>query len=54
MPLSFPSLTCSAIDAIRLSGLTWYGSSVTTRVVVPLFSSMSTTLRIRMLPRPVV
>ena len=32
MPASLPSLTSSAIRSARLSGLTWYGSSVTTSV----------------------
>src|SRR2546423_279733 len=31
MPWTRPSLTSSAILSARLSGLTWYGSSVTTR-----------------------
>ena len=54
MPVSLPSLTSSATRSARLSGLTWYGSSVTTRLVRPLVSSStSTTARIRIEPRPV-
>ncbi len=54
MPAIRPSLTASAIARARLSGFTWYGSSVTTRMVRPLASSSTrTTERIRMLPRPV-
>src|ERR1700753_1428243 len=30
MPASFPSRTCSAIEVMKLSWLTWYGSSVIT------------------------
>ena len=53
-PLIRPSLCSWAIDSTRLSGFTWYGSSVTTRMVRPLASSsMSTTARIRIEPRPV-
>ena len=35
MPAILPSRTCSAIEVIRLSGLTWYGSSVMTICVAP-------------------
>ena len=54
MPAILPSLTRSAIFSARLSGLTWYGSSVTTRQrAVLLISSTSTTARIVTEPRPV-
>ena len=53
IPLSFPSLTSSAIRRARLSGFTWYGSSVITRQVLLLISSISTTERIMIEPRPV-
>ena len=53
MPVIFPSLTRSAILIARLSGLTWYGSSVITRQVRPWSSSMLTTARIVIEPRPV-
>ncbi len=54
MPASLLSLTSSAMRSARLSGFTWYGSSVTIRLVRPLLSSStSTTARIRMEPRPV-
>ena len=54
MPVIRPSFASSAIFWIRLSGFTWNGSSVTTRVVRPLLSSStSTTARMVMEPRPV-
>ena len=53
MPLTRPSLTSSAIFSARLSGLTWYGSSVATRQVRPWVSSTSTTARMVIEPRPV-
>jgi len=54
MPPIRPSFTSSAIFSARLSGLTWYGSSVATRVVRPLMSSStSTTARMVIEPRPV-
>ena len=53
MPDSRPSLTSSAILVARLSGLTWNGSSLTTRQVRPWISSTSTTARIMIEPRPV-
>ena len=54
MPVTRPSLTSSAIFSARLSGLTWYGSSVTTRQARPLMSSStSTTARMVIEPRPV-
>ena len=53
MPAILPSLTSSAILIARLSGLTWYGSSVTTRQVRPWSSSTLTTARMVIEPRPV-
>ena len=54
MPVTRPSRASSAIFVARLSGLTWYGSSVTTRSARPLrSSSTSTTARIVIEPRPV-
>ncbi len=54
MPVSFPSPTSSAMRSRRLSGFTWYGSSVTIRLCRPLASSStSTTARIVIDPRPV-
>jgi hypothetical protein len=54
MPASFASRTCSAIEVMKLSWLTWYGSSVMTIPVRPrLSSSISQTPRIRTDPRPV-
>ena len=53
-PVIRPSLCSCAIDSTRLSGFTWYGSWETTRMVRPLASSsVSTTARIRIEPRPV-
>ena len=53
MPGILPSRARSAIFSARLSGLTWYGSSVITRHVRPWISSISTTARIVIEPRPV-
>ena len=54
MPVSLASRTSDAMFSTRLSGLTWYGSSDTTRMVRPFASSStSTTARIRTEPRPV-
>ena len=53
MPVTRPSLTSSAIFCARLSGLTWNGSSLTTRQLRPWISSCSTTARIMIEPRPV-
>ena len=53
MPWILPSLTISAILRARVSGLTWYGSSVTTSDMRPLISSVETTARWVMEPRPV-
>ena len=53
MPPTLPSLTRSAIFCARLSGLVWYGSSVTTRHWRSWISSTATTARIVMEPRPV-
>ena len=53
IPLMRPSLTSSAIFSAKLSGLTWYGSSVTTKHVRLFISSTSTTARIMIEPRPV-
>ncbi|SKV49535.1 Uncharacterised protein [Mycobacteroides abscessus subsp. abscessus] len=55
MPAILPSRTCSAMEVMKLSWLTWYGSSVITKDVLPLeSSSISATPRMRMEPRPVV
>lgn len=53
MPPTLPSFTRSAIFCARLSGLTWYGSSVTTRHWRFWISSTATTARIVIEPRPV-
>ncbi len=53
MPVRRPSLTRSAILIARLSGFTWYGSSVMTRQVRFWISSTVTTARIVIEPRPV-
>ena len=53
MPATLPSLTSSAIFTARLSGFTWYGSSVTTSAVRLPISSTLTTARIVIEPRPV-
>ena len=54
MPVIFPVLTNSAIRSDKLSGLTWYGSSVTTNWVRPReSSSTSTAARMVIEPRPV-
>ena len=54
MPWTWPSLCRSAIFCARLSGLTWYGNSVMTSCVRPrLSSSISTTARMVIMPRPV-
>ena len=53
MPWILPSRTASRIETTRRSGFTWYGSSVTTRHMRPLISSVLTTARIVMRPRPV-
>ena len=58
MPVSLPSLTCSASFSIQPALLSWYGSSVITtapRLWRPLpgwISSMWATPRMGMLPRP--
>jgi hypothetical protein len=53
MPESRPSFTIVAILSARLSGFTWYGSSVITSAVRPWISSTCTTPRMVMEPRPV-
>ncbi len=53
MPPILPSFTSSAIFSARLSGFTWYGSSVTTRQVRFWISSTETTARMVIEPRPV-
>ena len=53
MPWILPSRTASRMDTTRRSGLTWYGSSVITRHMRPLISSVFTTARMVMRPRPV-
>ncbi|CAM5723395.1 hypothetical protein SVIOM342S_09265 [Streptomyces violaceorubidus] len=53
MPPILPSFTRSAIFCARLSGLVWYGSSVTTRHWRFWISSTSTTARMVIEPRPV-
>ena len=53
MPVILPSRARSPIFTARLSGLTWYGSSVITRQVRPWISSTSTIARIVIEPRPV-
>ena len=53
MPDRRPSRSSSAILPARLSGLTWNGSSLTTRQVRPWISSTSTTARMMIEPRPV-
>jgi hypothetical protein len=53
IPATRPSRTSSAIFCASMSGLTWYGSSVTTRHCRPWISSTSTTARMMIEPRPV-
>ena len=54
IPVSLPSPTSSAMRSSRLSGLTWYGSSVTTMTCRPRASSSTVTVaRMVIEPRPV-
>jgi hypothetical protein len=54
IPVTRPSRARSAMVSTRLSGFTWYGSSLTTRIGRPRESSSAvTTARIRIEPRPV-
>ena len=53
MPTILPAVTCSAMLWMKLSGLTWYGSSVMVMTWRLPISSISVTPRMRMEPRPV-